>query len=110
MHTRDPWLSSLTFGSDGSRVSLHSFGSRSSRDARGSLESWEPRDTVQAWVSLVTFLSELPIGTRETFGSWQSRKTPDDLAALAVSSFAFPSLLPAGSWETGRSGVTHSPF
>ena len=43
---------------------------------------------MQAWVSLVTFLSELPIGTRETFGSRQSRKTPDDLAALAVSSFA----------------------
>jgi hypothetical protein len=51
------------------------------------LESWEPRDTVQAWVSLVAFLSELPIDTGKTFGSWQSRKTPDDLATLAVSSF-----------------------
>lgn len=57
VHTRDTWLSSLTFGSDCSRVSLYSFGTRSSSDARGSLESREPRDPVQAWVSLVAFPS-----------------------------------------------------
>lgn len=100
MYTRDTWLSSLTFGGDCSRVSLYSFGSRSSSNARGPLESWEPRDTVQAWVSLVAFLSELPIDTGKTFGSWQSWKTPDDLATLAVSSFTFPSFLPSCSWET----------
>lgn len=100
MYARDTWLSSLTFGGDGSRVSLYSFGSRSSSDARGSLESWEPRDTMQAWVSLVAFLSELPIDTRKTFGSWQSWKTRHDLATLAVSSLTFPSFLPSSSWET----------
>lgn len=100
MHTRDTWLSSLTFGSDCSRVSLYSFGSRSSSDARGSLESREPRDPVQAWVSLVAFLSKLPIDARKTFGSGRSRETRDDLATLAVSSFTFPSFLPSTSWET----------
>lgn len=100
MYTRDTWLSTLTFGSDCSRVSLYAFGSRSSCDARGSLESWEPRDPMQTWVSLVAFLSELPIDPRKTLGSRQSRKTPEDLATLAVSSFTFPSFLPSSSWET----------
>lgn len=51
------------------------------------LESWEPRDTVHAWFPLVSFLSQLPIDTRKTLGSWQSWKTPDELVTLAVSSF-----------------------
>lgn len=110
MDTRDTWLSSLTFGGYCSGVSLDSLGSRKSSEAWGSLESWEPRDAVHSWFPLVPFLSQLPIDTRKTLGSWQSWKTPDELVTLAVSSFTFPAFLPSSSWETRRPGVAHSSF
>lgn len=42
---------------------------------------------MHAWFPLFPFLSQLPIDTRKTLGSWQSWKTPDELVTLAVSSF-----------------------
>lgn len=42
---------------------------------------------MHTWVPLVPFLPQLPIDTGKTLGSWQSWKTPDELATLAVSSF-----------------------
>lgn len=65
---------------------------------------------MQPLVSLVSFLSQLPIDPRKALGPWQSWKTPDDLATLAVSSFTFPSLLSSRPGETRRSRVTHSSF
>lgn len=100
MYTRDAWLASLTFGGYCPGVPLYSLGSRNASEAWGSLESWEPGDTMHTRVPLVPFLPQLPIDAGKTLGSWQSWKTPDELATLAVSGFTFPSFLSSSPRET----------